>query len=105
MALRGMPAEAASNLPPYTHTAAYMRGTLNRVHTEQFFLPGEGTLSFPQYTLKMTVATESLKIITPMGEEFVLHCSVSNEGLCCLWSQSSRMDFWSQGFLIAPGGC
>lgn len=54
-----------------------MLGTLNCIHTEQFFLPWRGgTLSFTQHTLKMTVATESLKIITIMGEEFGLHCFV-----------------------------
>lgn len=49
-----------------THTAEYMLGTLNSVHTEQLVLPAWGTLSF-QHTLKITVAMGSLKIIKSIG--------------------------------------
>lgn len=62
-----------------------MLETLNRVHTEQLVLPAwGGTLSFTQHTLKMTVSTESLKIIKMMGEEFVLPCFVLFQMKVCV---------------------
>lgn len=76
MALREMPAGAASNLPHYTHSSVYAGDP--KLYPHGTVLPAleGGTLSFTQHTLKMTVATESLKIITIMGEEFGLHCFV-----------------------------